>query len=370
MTEPSFNITNESITVVVDGEPHNVKKGSPNFGGLYKALIEKRWWDVEKFLTINSAVKDWSKGRFVIYDDIVQLDGKYLPIELTQRILQLAASGSDPTPVFRFWERLQLNPSFRSVHQLWGFLKQVGIPLTQDGCFLAYKSVSDDYRDHYSGAFDNSPGTVLEMPRNEISDDPNVACHEGFHVGALEYAQNAYRGFPGARIIICKVDPQHVVCVPFDHSQQKMRVCKYLVLGNYGATLPETVYDDGVHPLVDEDENSKKDLDLLTKDICDHSKELDEVRAENEESVAGRKKTSMKLSLAMRDKAPPKKWLKKYTDMQAPNMLHCSVDELRKYATYGLDIIAASKIPGGKLGLISRIIEVRDGVKRRSKILG
>ena len=52
------------------------------------------------------------------------------------------------------------------------------------------------------------------------------------HVGALAYAITFCSG-GGSRIVICEVDPENVVCVPYDCSQQKMRVCEYKVIGHH-----------------------------------------------------------------------------------------------------------------------------------------
>jgi hypothetical protein len=36
-----------------------------------------------------------------------------------------------------------------------------------------------------------------------------------------------------------------------------------------------------------------------------------------------------------------------------------SLDDLRRYATYGMEMVGASKVPGGKSALISKILELR-----------
>jgi hypothetical protein len=46
------------------------------------------------------------------------------------------------------------------------------------------------------------------------------------------------------RIVVCRVDPEHVVCVPKDASYAKVRVCEYLVIGNFGQALPSTTIAD------------------------------------------------------------------------------------------------------------------------------
>jgi hypothetical protein len=236
----------------------------------------------------------------------------------------MATNGEDPTALFRFHERLSRNPSFRSVQQLFKFLNHANIPFTKDGCFLAYKSVRSDYKDVHSGSWDNRPGAVNEMPRNQISDDPNHACHEGFHVGALSYA----RSFSGSKMVVCKVDPEHVVCVPYDASQEKMRVCKYKVIGEW----------------------SGQPLDSLLHD--------DEAVVEPQPTARSTPPRKVKKEVKVKKTAVSGAY-KKYDKMTSAELLTCSIDELRQYAGKGLEIVGASKIAGGKVALVSAIEKVR-----------
>ena len=52
MTKPNYTITNDTITVVHEGEAHTVKEGAPNFAKLRQALIAKDWSAVPGFLTV------------------------------------------------------------------------------------------------------------------------------------------------------------------------------------------------------------------------------------------------------------------------------------------------------------------------------
>ena len=279
---------------------------------------------------------EWAKGKFTYEGGEFRFNGEALPGDLESRCKAMATQGQDPTPLFKFWEKLQKNPSYRSVNQLWGFLQNGGHPLTKDGNFLAYKSVKSDYKDVHSGKFDNSPGQVNEMPRNQISDDPDLACHEGFHVGALDYA----RGFSGARIVICEIDPADVVCVPKDSSQQKMRVCKYKVIGNHnGEKLSNTVYvpDDGGSVDVDVDgDEAAEDADLAKRS---HTKK------ESKKAV------------------PNGALATKFGKLDLTGLMGQSIEDLRKYAAGALKIVGASKIPGGKTELCKKILEVRRKAK-------
>lgn len=331
-----YSVTNDSVTVVVDGKPTNVRRGAANFVALRNALLKERWDDVRKNLTQAKSITEWAKGRFAFFGGKVFFDGTPVPETIQQRMREMAAEGGDPGPLFRFWERLQKNPSMRSVEQLWPFLQHRGIPLTEDGCFLAYKGVRNDYKDQHTGTCDNSPGQVLEMPRNKISDDPNEACHYGFHVGALEYATTFSQ-----RVVVCKVDPADVVCIPYDHDKQKMRVCRYEVVGNHnGEYLPDLV-----QPV--EDMPKVFHTDVSGVPPAELEKVVDRVKDITEDQVVQSKKI-------------PREY-RKYLAMSAAQLLDCSLQDLRAYAANGLKIVGASKIPGGKAALVSVILKNVDG---------
>lgn len=251
-TQPlKFSMTNDNIMVIGDdGVPVNVALGAPNYKVL-RAALEARDWDAARaHLKPATSLAKWAEGRFTFNEGANELlfDGKKVPVSFARRVLTMVAKGETPRPLFRFYERLRKNPSHRSVEQLFDFLALCNIPIVADGCFLAYKGVNGDYTDCHSGKFTNKPGMIHEMPRNEISDDPREACHVGFHVGSYGYAT----GF-GSRVVVCKVDPEHVVSVPYDQASQKMRVCRYAVVGHYGEPLPSTVMDEEIKvPVVKE----------------------------------------------------------------------------------------------------------------------
>lgn len=362
-------MTNDSITIIHEGKSHTVQRGAPHFSALRKAIIEESWDDIPKNLTVTKSLKEWARGKFTIEDSTVSYNGTPIPSNLNKRIIAMATKGEDPNCLFNFWERLQKNPSYRSVNQLWDFLIHEGIPLTEDGCFLAYKSVRDDYKDHHTGRFDNTPGTVQQMPRNQISDDPKVPCHEGFHVGALAYATSTWNN---ARIVVCKIDPEDVVCVPYDHSHMKMRVSKYEVIGNHGGdALPSTTFKEEEYPPdVDEEleeeepedevDNEEEEPEDETDDEADDEADTDAEAGDEDDEVEDKEETEQEESKKEESKRKPSRGFAKLDKLDMTGLLEKSIDELRKYATKGLQIVGASKIPGGKVALVGAILKVRE----------
>lgn len=232
-----FIATHDQITVLYKRQTHVVPSTAANYPLLLNALMCKDYAEAAQHLEIETSISAWSAAAFTIQENRVLYLGKAVPESFGARILEMYRKGEDPAPLFAFYERLACNPSKRSVEQLWGFLQHLGIPIEPTGHFLAYKGIRADHKDCHSGTIDNHPGQVVSMPREAISDDPNYACHAGLHVGSEAHA----KGY-GSIMIICRVDPADVVCVPFDASAQKMRVCKYEVIGYHSGTLSSTVH--------------------------------------------------------------------------------------------------------------------------------
>lgn len=316
----SSTVTNNTLTVFVAGKHHALTSEDMNFGVVKDALAKQASEDqILDLMDPDRVVRRWSAGQFFVDAEnrVCDSDGP-VPEVISTRIRDLIRTGQSPNAVCAFWARLKTNPSRRSVTQLFDFLSHVGIPLTETGHFLAYKSVRPDLRDHHSGKWENTPGKVLSMSRNQISDDPREACHEGFHVGALDYA--ATFGGPDRKIVICKVDPADVVCVPYDSSHQKMRVCRYEVVGFHTGALPEHVVEESELP------------QLERVEVSSLEEEAESQKLKSEDSGS---------------------------EISDEELLAMSLQDLRVYASKHCKIVGASKMPGGKWALLELVMSNR-----------
>ncbi len=141
-----------------------------------------------------------------------------------------------------FWHRVKENPSYNAVHELFEFLERHHCPFFNDdsGRFVAYKAVTNEYKDKQTQTIDNKPGQAPEMKRRDVNDNYNEACSTGFHAGSFKYAQEYVSN--NDRLVEVLIDPVDVVCIPKDSNWAKMRVCKYKVLTEIDrhATQPTT----------------------------------------------------------------------------------------------------------------------------------
>ena len=161
---------------------------------------------------------------------------------IVNRMVQMLQEEFPIEPLVLFMENMMQNPSYRAVNELYGFLEKNNLPITPDGHFLAYKKVREDYKDVYSGKFDNSVGQVVEMERNQVNDDKNQTCSAGLH-----FCSQGYLGhFGGERVMILKINPRDVVSIPTDYDNSKGRACRYEVIGEVGVREVEEAFTEVV----------------------------------------------------------------------------------------------------------------------------
>lgn len=254
-----YDVVRGSITVIIDSVPYTVDKSHP----AYKKLLEAfKTNDANKFIEhlsesnqLKSFVQVDSTGKatgLVVDGNSILYNGTPLNSVLVTHILQMKNEGFEIDGMLKFLENLLKNPSRRSVEQLYQFLAHRNMPITEDGCFIAYKSVRSDYKDKHSGKFSNTVGTEISCERNMVDDDPRNTCSYGFHVGALKYSgPGGEFHSSGDKVVLCKVNPADVVAVPADHNAQKLRVCKYIVIDEFKEVLSSSLY--GKQASVDED---------------------------------------------------------------------------------------------------------------------
>jgi len=267
------------ITVVLDGERHSINAGN----GLFSKALEAykvNDWDV--FIgCVNPEIR--LKSLYASYEGIEVKDGNLYVFDepvhstLANRVLSFLEAGLDCVHLFKFILKLNLNPSKRAVDELYTFLEHRALPITDNGNFLAYKAVREDYTDKYTGKFLNTIDSVLEMPRNKVDDDKNVGCSYGFHAGTVEYAKE-FMGREG-HLMIVEINPADVVSIPTDCQFQKLRTSKYKVVGEYEIDLTDPLYasrfetdqDDDVD-LWDDDSDDEVCCDCLEESYgnCDN----------------------------------------------------------------------------------------------------
>jgi len=280
-----FSKDTASLFAVINGEARTaeVKRSSVEFDEiaecLHRAESAFQSGDTKNYnLALEDAfaafdkaesIRRQSEGKFQVVNGVVMRDGAPVHNAITTRVIDFVNEKLPFASLLVFMENLNENPSKRSVDELYGFLELGNMPITPDGCFLAYKSISEDWLSKASGSepvevstdggktfkvvvgrIPNHVGTIVRMKRNLVDDNANRTCSKGLHVGALKYAgPGGWYNDSNDHVVIVKVNPRAAVSVPTDHSCQKLRVCEYEVVAEFQSVMEQPLFKTDATPL-------------------------------------------------------------------------------------------------------------------------
>lgn len=248
-----FNFVNGTLTLIVGGKQYQLGVEDVKMAKVKEMITEKEPVSTEDDLVkllASSNIENYvntEDGKAFVKDSEVYFNGEVVHTSIAQRIKDCMNYGLPFDNMLRFMENIAANPSYQSQKELFDFLTNKSLPITTDGCFLAYKAVRSDFYDKFSGKFFNGIGQTVKMSRPKVDDDRRNECSFGLHVGALEYVR--WYGNSNDKYIYVKVNPKDVVSVPLDHHAQKVRVCEYTVLEEFKGELTSPVYDDNLNAL-------------------------------------------------------------------------------------------------------------------------
>lgn len=291
----SYIYTGDMLTGVVDNADgssthYTVDKTHVNFESILLAVKEGRFSDIPDLVSVAKAVNQFGKGSVVVDEDegVIRYNGEVVHNSLTQRVMQMVGEGFTVEPFINFLNNLMQNPSKRAVDELYKFLEYGKLPITEDGCFLAYKRVRDDFYDCHSGTvlnkmasqlteaehaklpYTTNNGVTVElvdgvvtvsMVRNKVDDRSEHTCSYGLHFCSLDYLSS----FWGDHVMVLKINPADVVSIPVDYNNTKGRCAMYQVVGEYKGNLKEHAFDKSVVELgetEDTDELEWEDYDV------------------------------------------------------------------------------------------------------------
>lgn len=221
-------IPNVSVGFFHEGQWLTANKSHAQYVAIETAVGTGDFDTAAKLISLKGAVTTAITGSNLrLVGNNLVYKGEVVRGILGKRLLEMIRLGHNCKPLEAFLGNLMQNPSSRAVDELYGFLEASQLPITDDGYFLAYKSVRQDFTDHHTGTMDNSIGSVVEMPRNTVDEDKDRTCSRGLHFAAHEYASNF--GSHG-RMVVLKINPKDVVAIPSDYKNQKGRACKYTIL--------------------------------------------------------------------------------------------------------------------------------------------
>lgn len=235
MSDVKWLQTDDYLVIIFPGEaPKTLETSSPDFKLVKRALTSKAFKKAREMLSPEKALLGKKKGLGVTEEGALSVDGEVQdPVILTiLKRFKEGGHGVNHKALVALGRKINKIGNAHIKSQLSEFLRRNKVPITPDGCFLTYKGVKKDddgnLVDLHTGTFRNNVGDTVQMDRSLVQQDPTVTCAPGLHVAAYGYVRECYGG---SEFIICKVDPLDVVSVPTDYDAQKMRTCRYRVIG-------------------------------------------------------------------------------------------------------------------------------------------
>jgi len=212
-----------------DGKTFSIDNSQPTFKKLKVALKAKNGVAARKLINAAESIRVWAVGKLTIdKSDNVLYDGQIVDPKMHTRILQMVRENADVTNLVHFLDNLYKNPSVEAISDLYEFLITNELPITEDGCFLAFKSIGSDYKSMSSRGpkLDNHVGKIVKMNRADCQLDRNETCSTGLHFCRHSYVSV----MGGSRTILVKINPKDVTSIPTDYNQSKGRCCEYKVV--------------------------------------------------------------------------------------------------------------------------------------------
>jgi len=268
-----YIISETELTVVINGNVYTVYRDDQKFTDAIKYIREKNEKGLidllDELKKVSSYINDANTDIVI---DGYEIKYKGVPVNnyIVGVIFRMKEEGFDISPLVKFLENLLQNPSNRAIKELYGFLEYGRLPITSDGCFLAYKKVSSTFTDIHTNTVDNSIGTTVMMNRQDVDDNCNNTCSTGLHFCSLDYLN--FFGSKSDPVVILKINPKDVVSIPVDYKNTKGRCCKYEVVGLYTQPLTssvETAYSDDINDEYEEHLDGEEGYSLMSDEVDD-----------------------------------------------------------------------------------------------------
>lgn len=246
-----------ALTFYHEGQSHVVGDDHPRWNEILEAAYDNEDYALAaELVDLKAGVTrefDRVSDRVSISGGTVYFDNVAVHGELVDQIVTHYEQGEDFAPLVNFMEKLYVNSNADSIDHLFRWISDRDLTITADGDFVAYKGVVKNDAGQFvskksghaivdgvevNGFVVNNVGSVIEMPRNEVTFDPDTHCAPGLHAGTWDYAS-----MWGSYVLTVAINPRDVVSVPNDHASQKLRVTRYRVTGITEGPLAQRVVD-------------------------------------------------------------------------------------------------------------------------------
>lgn len=224
-----------TITYTQAGKPftRSLNKHHGNFPHALKAYRLGHHRKLIDLLDIRNVITSVHK-KLSIKGDNIYFGDDIVTGYLADKIIAYIKQGLPTNHLKNFLNNLLKNPKKDIQDELYKFLEAGQMPITPDGCFLAYKKVDKDlnsiFMDKSGVKYHHGVNKIVKMPREQVCEDRNQTCAPGLHFCAHGYLREYGTDANDPKVVLLKINPVNVVSIPNDYGNTKGRCCEYQVL--------------------------------------------------------------------------------------------------------------------------------------------
>lgn len=224
--------TSTGFSGIANTVPFQVSVDHPNFEAITDAIRNDREDLIHDLINRSTQLKKapgMVHNRVTVDEDAgtVMVDGNPVVDVLVERIFDLLEDGFDIQPMLHFIDNLYQNPSMQTIERIFDWLLAGEMPITEDGCFIAFKRVNYDYTSFHDGRTMHTVGQMTSLPRYLCDDNNKATCSSGLHFCSQSYLPSYYGN--NGRMLVLRINPKDVVSIPVEYGTAKGRACAYFV---------------------------------------------------------------------------------------------------------------------------------------------
>lgn len=220
-----------TINAFVNGKSYSLSPGAYYYPSALEAAKCRDYDKLIEAINLDQAVKSKSNGKVSFEDGILRYNGSYIDNKLSRRVLQLISEGYRLEPFIKFMDLCYQNPNPTVVDNLYDFMETSGIMLDEEGWVVGWKKVNSDGYDLHSGKVLYEVGKTVKIDRSSCDERTANSCSYGLHVGSKNYSESFHSGV--GKILLVRLNPKNVVCVPEYSQWEKLRTCEMEVLEEF-----------------------------------------------------------------------------------------------------------------------------------------
>lgn len=242
MNKVPFITTSAGINVIINGENRLIPKDHEHHDTILNGLRAGNSDVVNLLDELKRKIEDFDGVDFQLsHGELLYRGQAYDNQVVIDHVMRMLDAGIKAKPLLNFLEKVNNNPNPESVKDLWTFMTNSGLAITDEGDVLAFKYVdkvsemsegSDktrlmemgaEYTDGHSNRFDYTPGQTPSLPRHLCRYSPGEDCGVGLHIGDLSYVKNH------KHILAASFSPSDVTSIGSNESR-KIRVTRFKCL--------------------------------------------------------------------------------------------------------------------------------------------